>query len=72
MTYAPIILVLLSVVLLRSMKKEGLSAPARRMRKYGAIALGVAAVVLAILAVLDDISDPDADDITTLSGDRMR
>ena len=69
--YVAVILVLLSVVLLRSVKKDGLSAPAIRLRKWSAVALGIAAVALAVLAALDDMGDHRQDDVTTLTGDRI-
>ncbi len=69
--YIAIVLVLLSVVLLRSVAKDGLSAPARKARKYVALALGVMAVILAVVAALDDVGDPADSGVTTLTGDRQ-
>lgn len=72
MTYAPIILVLLSILLLRSVKKDGLSAPARKSRKTVALVLGVVAVVLAVVVAFDDVIDTGDGDVPTLTGDRQR
>ncbi|MGB3739260.1 MAG: hypothetical protein WA948_07895 [Pontixanthobacter sp.] len=72
MTYAPIILVLLSILLLRSVKKDGLSAPARKSRKTVALVLGVVAVVLAVVVAFDDVIDTGDRDVPTLTGDRQR
>ncbi|MGB7408749.1 MAG: hypothetical protein WA908_09595 [Pontixanthobacter sp.] len=69
--YAAIVLVLLSVVLLRSVKKDGLSPSSRKTRKWTALLLGIAAVCLAIAAALDDVVGSPVNEVPTLTGDRL-
>lgn len=66
--YIAIVLMILAVILLRSVKKDGLSAPAIKARKWAAIALGVGAVGFAIYAAVDDGAQGD---VITLTGDRL-